>query len=143
MFPDLFSTFDFNFKLMPQNITTSIAPWLTVKSSAKAIQFYTSAFGAIEVYRIESPDGAAVVRLSVNGAEFWVSDGDADDQNPLGGNSVRMILTVPNPDEIFEQALKSGASQIFPVGEEHGWRLGRLVDPFGLHWEIGHPVEKL
>jgi PhnB protein len=128
---------------MPQNIVTSIAPWLTVKSSAKAIQFYTSAFGAVEVYRIESPDGAAVVRLSVNGAEFWISDGDTDDQNPLGGNSIRLILTVPNPDEIFEQALKSGASEIFPVGEEHGWRLGRLVDPFGLHWEIGHPVEKL
>ncbi len=127
---------------MSQNITTSIAPWLTVKSSAKAIQFYTSAFGAVEVYRIESPDGAAVVRLSVNGAEFWISDGNDDDQNPLGGNSVRMILTVPNPDEIFEQALKSGASEIFPVGEEHGWKLGRLVDPFGLHWEIGHPVEK-
>ena len=127
---------------MSQNITTSIAPWLTVKSSAKAIQFYTSAFGAVEVYRIESPDGAAVVRLSVNGAEFWISDGNDDDQNPLGGNSVRMILTVPNPDEIFEQALKSGASEIFPVGEEHGWKLGRLVDPFGLHWEIGHPLEK-
>ena len=127
---------------MSQNITTSIAPWLTVKSSAKAIQFYTSAFGAVEVYRIESPDGEAVVRLSVDGAEFWISDGDDDDQNPLGGNSVRMILTVPNPDEIFEQALKSGASEIFPVGEEHGWKLGRLVDPFGLHWEIGHPVEK-
>jgi len=126
---------------MSQNIVTSIAPWLTVKSSAKAIQFYTSAFGAVEVYRIESPDGAAVVRLSVNGAEFWISDGDTEDQNPLGGNSLRLILTVPNPNEIFEQALKSGASEIFPVGEEHGWKLGRLVDPFGLHWEIGHPVE--
>jgi len=126
---------------MSQNIATSIAPWLTVKSSVKAIQFYTSAFGAVEVYRIESPDGAAVVRLSVNGAEFWISDGDTEDQNPLGGNSLRLILTVPNPNEIFEQALKSGASEIFPVGEEHGWKLGRLVDPFGLHWEIGHPVE--
>jgi len=126
---------------MSQNIATSIAPWLTVKSSVKAIQFYTSAFSAVEVYRIESPDGAAVVRLSVNGAEFWISDGDTEDQNPLGGNSLRLILTVPNPNEIFEQALKSGASEIFPVGEEHGWKLGRLVDPFGLHWEIGHPVE--
>ena len=127
---------------MPENIATSIAPWLTVKSSAKAIQFYKSAFGAVEVYRIESPDGEAVVRLSVSNAEFWVSDGDTNDQNPLGGNSVRMILTVSNPDEIFQQSLNAGASEIFPVGEEHGWRLGRLVDPFGLHWEIGHPVEK-
>jgi PhnB protein len=51
-----------------------------------------------------------------------------------------MILTTAAPDALFDQALKAGATQIFPVGEEHGWRLGRLVDPFGLHWEIGHPL---
>jgi len=36
--------------------------------------------------------------------------------------------------------LKAGAKEVFPIGEDHGWKLGRLVDPFGLHWEIGHPV---
>ena len=51
-----------------------------------------------------------------------------------------MILTVSNPDALFDRALQAGASQIFPVGEEYGWRLGRLVDPFGLHWEIGRPI---
>lgn len=51
-----------------------------------------------------------------------------------------MILTVADPDAVFAQALKAGASQIFPVGEEHGWRLGRVVDPFGHHWEIGRPL---
>jgi PhnB protein len=51
-----------------------------------------------------------------------------------------MILTVPNPDAIFAQAIAAGATEIFPVGEEHGWRLGRLADPFGLHWEIGHQL---
>jgi PhnB protein len=51
-----------------------------------------------------------------------------------------MILTIPNPDTIFAQAIAAGANQIFPVGEEHGWRLGRVADPFGLHWEIGHPL---
>jgi len=33
------------------------------------------------------------------------------------------------------------AKQIYPVGEEYGWRIGRVVDPFGHHWEIGHPIE--
>jgi PhnB protein len=59
----------------------------------------------------------------------------------LGGGSIRMILTVSDPDSLFAQALQAGATEVFPVGEEHGWRLGRLVDPFGLHWEIGRPVE--
>jgi PhnB protein len=51
-----------------------------------------------------------------------------------------MILTVPDPDTLFLRALKAGATEVFPVGEEHGWRLGRLVDPFGLHWEIGREL---
>jgi AraC family transcriptional regulator len=120
----------------------SIAPWLTVGNSRKAVEFYKSAFGASEVYRLEGPDGDLVARLSVNGAEFWISNDPAVEQSPesLGGGTIRMILTVHDPDSIFIQALKAGASEVFPVGEEHGWRLGRLVDPFGLHWEIGKPI---
>jgi PhnB protein len=125
-------------------IRSSIAPWLSVRDSVRAVDFYKSAFGASEVYRLEVPDGGLVVKLSVDGAEFWLSDASPDDGNlnpeSLGGGSVRMILTVPDPDALFVQALKAGASEIFPVGEEHGWRLGRLVDPFGLHWEIGRPL---
>ena len=54
---------------------------------------------------------------------------------------MRIILTVPDPDALFDRALKAGASEVFAVGEEYGWRLGRLIDPFGLHWEIGHPLD--
>ncbi|PSR54373.1 glyoxalase [Adhaeribacter arboris] len=126
------------------SVSVSIAPWLSVRNSGSAVDFYKSAFDAVETYRLEVPDGGTVVKLSVKGAEFWISDGAPDEgsNNPesVGGNSVRLILTVPNPDALFTQALNAGAIQIYPVGEEHGWRLGRLVDPFGLHWEIGHPV---
>jgi PhnB protein len=129
---------------MSQNNSVSISPWLTVRSSAKAIEFYVEAFNAVEVYRIESPDGEAVVRLTISGAEFWLSDGDKDNKNPeqIGGGTIRMILTVPNPEKIFEQALAAGATEIFPVGEAHGWKLGKLADPFGLNWEIGHQTDE-
>jgi PhnB protein len=123
----------------------SIAPWLLVQDSARALRFYKSAFGATEVYRLDVPGGGVVARLSVGGAEFWLSEeseGAADSkQEPIGGGSVRMILTVPDPDSVFGQALKAGATEVFPVQEGHGWRLGRLADPFGLHWEIGHPLQ--
>jgi PhnB protein len=127
------------------SIATSIAPWLSVANGAKAVNFYKAAFGAIETYRLEMPDGGLVVKFSVDGAEFWISaessSNDEPGTQPLGGDTVRLILTVADPDRLFDQALKAGAAQIFPVGEEHGWRLGRLVDPFGLHWEIGHQIE--
>ena len=125
-------------------IATSVAPMLSVRNGARAVEFYKSAFGATEVFRIEAPDGAVVSRLSVEGAEFWVSDESPEHGNfspeSLGGGTVRMILTVPDPDAVFAQAIAAGARVIVPVEENYGWRLGRVVDPFGHHWEIGHPL---
>jgi PhnB protein len=123
---------------------TSIAPWLSVRNAARAVDFYKSAFGAIEAYRLEGPDGSVVARLSVDGAEFWLSDESPGHGNfspqSLGGGTVRLILTVADPDAMFARAVAAGASEIFPVGEGHGWRLGRVVDPFGHHWEIGRQL---
>ena len=126
------------------SIQTSIAPWLSVPDVAKAADFYKAAFDAIETYRLEVPDGGLVVQLAINGAAFWLSNSTPEQAEPvaqpLGGGTVRMILTVSNPDALFTKALQAGATEVFPIGEEYGWRLGRLIDPFGLHWEIGHPV---
>ena len=125
-------------------IPTSIEPWLSVRNSASAVEFYKSAFGAVETFRLDVPDGSLVAKLSIEGAEFWLSDESPEHGNyspaSLGGGTVRIILTVTNPDAVFSRALKAGASEVFPVSEEHGWRLGRVADPFGHHWEIGRPV---
>jgi PhnB protein len=124
-------------------IITSIEPWLTVNNGAAAASFYAAAFGATETYRMEDPGVGLVIKFSVDGAGFWIS-GDANQENAeapvAGGGPVRMILTVANPDAIFAQALKAGATEIFPIGEDYGWRLGRLADPFGHHWEIGYQL---
>lgn len=129
---------------MPDNkIVTSIAPWLSVRNGARAVDFYKAAFGATELFRLEDGD-SVVARLSVDGAEFWLSDESPEHGNvspeSLGGGSVRIILTVADPDAVFARALNAGASQVFPVCEEHGWRLGRVKDPFGHHWEIGREL---
>jgi PhnB protein len=133
-------------KLTGAPFVCSIAPWLSVRNTALAVEFYKSAFGAIEVYRLEDPSGSMVSSLSIEGAVFWLSDDSPKhgslSPEALGSGSVRMILTVEDPDAVFRQALAASASEVFPVGESHGWRLGRLVDPFGYHWEIGHPLGK-
>ena len=126
------------------SIVCSIAPMLLVRNGARAVEFYKAAFGASEVYRVEDPAGAVVARLSVDGAEFWVSDESPEHGNfspeSLGGGSVRMILTVPDPDAMFAQACAAGAHEVVAVEEAYGWRVGRVVDPFGHHWEIGRPL---
>ena len=125
------------------SIATTIAPWLCVRRGAHAVDFYKSAFGTKELFRMG--DGESVVaRLSIEGAEFWLSDESPEHHNfspeSLGGITVRIILTVANPDAVFARAIQAGAKEVYPVTEEHGWRIGRVVDPFGHHWEIGRPL---
>jgi PhnB protein len=124
---------------------TAIAPMLSVRNGAKAIEFYEAAFGAGTLFRINDESGAVVARLSVNGAEFWVADESPENLNfspeSLGGGSVRMVMIVEDPDAAFAQAVTAGASVVWPVADQYGWRLGRIVDPFGHHWEIGKPLE--
>jgi PhnB protein len=126
------------------DMTTTIAPMLSVRRGSEAVSFYKSAFGARELFKIEAPDGAVVAELAVDGAKFWVADESPDHQNfspdTLGGGTTRLVLVVADPKSVHAQALAAGARAIWPVHEEHGWLIGRVVDPFGHHWEIGKPM---
>jgi PhnB protein len=128
-----------------KDIGTSVAPLLSVRRGARAIDFYKPALGAEELLRIENDKGEVVARMAVDGAEFWLADESPEHLNfspeSLGGGSVRMVLTVQNPDAAFERAIAAGATVVWPVADQHyGWRVGRIVDPFGHHWEIGKPL---
>jgi PhnB protein len=122
----------------------SVAPWLSVRNSASALEFYKAAFGAIEVYRLDGPGGSVVAKLAIDSSEFWLSDESPDHGNfspeTLGGATAKMILVVADPDAAFAAAIAAGASEVSPVGEGHGWRVGRVADPFGHHWEIGREL---
>ncbi len=119
---------------------------LSVRRGAEAVDFYKSAFGATELFRIDAEDGAVVARLAVEDAQFWVADESPQHLNfspeSLGGGTVRMVMIVSDPDAAFDRAVTAGAKVIHPVGNQHGWRLGRVVDPFGHHWEIGEPLDQ-
>ncbi|MGB7729617.1 MAG: VOC family protein [Candidatus Acidiferrum sp.] len=125
-------------------LKTPISPMLSVRRGAQAVEFYKSAFGAEIVYRIDVPDGAIVARLSIDGAEFWVADESPEHKNfspeTIGGGTVRMVLVMDDPDTAFAKAVAAGAAIVWPVKNQHGWRIGRVIDPFGHHWEIGKPV---
>jgi PhnB protein len=127
-------------------MTTSIAPFLSVRRGAAAVDFYTTAFGAAELFKIAAPDGAVVAQLAVEGAAFWVSDESPEHGNfspeTLNGGTVRMVLTIADPDAMFDRAVAAGARVITPMEDNYGWHLGRVVDPFGHHWEIGRPLDK-
>jgi PhnB protein len=124
--------------------TTTIAPFLSVRRGAAAVAFYKAAFGAEELFRIESPTGDVVAQLAVEGAAFWLSDESPEHGNfspeTLQGGTTRMVLTIDDPDAMFDRAVAAGARVVTPMQDDYGWHLGRVVDPFGHHWEIGKPL---
>jgi PhnB protein len=124
---------------------TTIAPMLSVRNGARATEFYKAAFGAVELFRLDGEGGSVVAQLSVGGAEFWVADESPEHLNfspeSLGGGSVRMVMVVTDPDAVFGRAVAAGATVVQPMTDQpYGWRVGRVVDPFGHHWEIGKPL---
>jgi PhnB protein len=123
--------------------SATIAPMLSVRRGAQAVDFYKAAFGARELFKIEN-DGSVVAELAVASARFWVADESPPHQNfspeTLGGATTRMVLVVDDPQAVHAQAIKAGAIQIWPVRKENGWLIGRVVDPFGHPWEIGRPL---
>jgi len=120
---------------------TAVTATLSVRDWARAIEFYKAAFAATELYRV---DGGGVAQLSVAGAGVWVAEESPEHLNfspeSLGGCSVRMLLIVEDPAAVCKRAVAAGATQVAPVTDAHGWRVGRIVDPCGHHWEIARKL---
>ena len=130
---------------MPMSGTSrqvSIQPQLWVERAADAVAFYEAAFGAVVLHRVG--EGQEIVaQLAVGDAAFWVASASSALRRfspaALDGATGRILLLVDHPEAVVRQAVIAGASELMPVGDEHGWRLGRIRDPFGHEWEIGKP----
>lgn len=121
-----------------------IEPELWVDSGAKAVAFYREAFGATVLHQVG--DGEDIVaQLEVgSGVRFWVaatpSGGERLTPRAVSGATGRTLLVVDDATGVVERAVQDGAELLAGVADEHGWRLGRVRDPAGHEWEIGHPV---
>ena len=127
-------------------VAPTLAPMLCVRRGPQAVEFYTRAFGAQTLFRMDTEEGTVVAELAIGESHFWVADESPEHKNfspeTLGGITVRMILVVDDPDSAYQRAIDAGATVFWPVNDEpYGWRVGRLIDPFGHHWEIGKPLE--
>jgi len=122
---------------------TSIQPELWVDHGAAAVTFYENAFGAKVLHRVGEGEDI-VAQLAVGAAAFWVAAASSSTTRlvprAIGGATGRTMLIVEDPDEVLGRAVSAGASVSSLVGEEHGWRVGRIVDPFGHEWEIAKPL---
>jgi PhnB protein len=122
---------------------TSIQPELWVETPREAVAFYEAAFGATVLHRVGEGDDI-VAQLGVGDAAFWLAATSADmkrlSPRAIDGATSRTLLVVEDPDRVVGQAVAAGAMESSPVSNESGWRLGRIIDPFGHEWEIGVPL---
>jgi PhnB protein len=122
-----------------------LQPELWVENTATAVAFYERAFGASIEHRVGAPDDPdGIAQLSVGGARFWVAAASVQvgrfDAAALGGATSRFLLVVDDPVAVSAAAVVAGATLKSDVAEEHGWLVGRVVDPFGHEWEIGRSL---
>jgi PhnB protein len=122
---------------------TSIQPELWVDAPREALAFYEAAFGATVLHLVGEGDDV-VAQLGVGDAAFWVAPTSSTmnrlSPRAIDGATSRTLLVVEDPDSIVRQAVVAGATESSPVQDEHGWRLGRVIDPLGHEWEIGTPL---
>lgn len=122
-----------------------LQPELWVENTASAVDYYQRAFAATVEHRVGGPDDPdGVIQLSISGARFWIAGASARmgrfSAASIGGATGRFLLVVDEPAAVSARAVAAGARLTSHVAEEHGWLVGRVVDPFGQEWEIGRPL---
>jgi PhnB protein len=121
----------------------TIQPELWIDDARRAVAFYTAAFAA-KVLHLVGGGEDIVAQLDVDGAVFWVITADPERRRlspaAAGGTTGRTLLVVDDPDQVHARAVAAGATSTSAVADEHGWRVGRIEDPFGHEWEIGRPL---
>lgn len=125
----------------------SITPYLIVRGAAKAIDFYSQAFGAQELMRIAaSGDKVGHAELRIGDSIIMMADEHPEmnafaPQEP-GRSGVGLCLYVPNVDEVVQRAIDAGATIERPLADQfYGDRSATLVDPFGHKWTIATHIE--
>jgi PhnB protein len=121
---------------------TELTPMLTVRDAKSLVEFYRTAFGAVELSRLATPTGQLIVELAIDGQRFYAVDENTAALNTspasAGATTVRLSLVVDDPDALWERAIAAGATVVFPIGDQpYGMRQGRVADPAGHHWLIG------
>jgi PhnB protein len=125
----------------------SVTPYLSISGAAAAIDFYKKAFGAVELFRMEQPDGKiGHAEIKIGDSPIMLADEypEMNSVGPktLGGTSVSLLIYVEDVDTVFKTAIEAGAQEQRPVEDKfYGDRMGSLIDPFGHVWHVGTHVE--
>jgi len=126
---------------VPEGFHT-VTPHLVCGNAAAAIDFYKQAFGAIEIDRMNMPDGKiGHAEIRIGDSRLMLADAfpeyGSNDPLTLKGTAVVIHLYVDDADAVWERATAAGAKPTMPLGDAFwGDRYGQVEDPFGHRWSI-------
>lgn len=127
-----------------------LTPYLIIRDAASAIDFYKTAFGAKELYRLEGPDGKSIMHaeMEILGSKFMLGDEHpgmgALSPSTTGNTSSGIHIYVDDCDMMYKAAINAGAKSLFePQDMFWGDRYAKILDPFGHMWSLGTPKEEL
>lgn len=120
-----------------------LTAYIAVRDARAAIDFYYKAFGAIELFRLIDPTSGRIghAELRIGNGLLMLSDEYPDfgaiSPDTLGGAAVKLHIDTTDADQMFANALKSGATQLRKLELQfHGCKQGLVADPFGYSWFI-------
>jgi PhnB protein len=136
---------------VPEHLHT-VTPRLVVRRGAEAIEFYQTAFGAVELgERFTGPKGEVIhAEIRIGDSVVMISE-EGDDGMPAGspespGGMVTAIMATywEDVDAAWQRATVAGAEVVYPLEDQfYGERGGRLRDPFGQQWMMSQRIERL
>ena len=125
----------------------SVTPYLNLRNSAAAIQYYQRALGAKEIMRLTMPGGGiAHAEIQIGDSRVMLGDemptyGNKSPET-LGGSSTSFMVYVEDVDQAFQRAVEAGAAVKRPVENQfYGDRVGTVLDPFGFQWSLATRME--
>ncbi len=123
-----------------------VTPYLICKNAEAAMDFYTRAFGAVELFRIGSPGMVGHAEMKVGNAIFMMADEHPDmgihSPETIGGSPVHLMIYVEDVDTFCEKAVAEGLAVLRPIENQfYGDRSGQFKDPFGHVWSFATHVE--
>jgi len=125
----------------------AVTPYLIVDGAARAIEFYKQAFGAEEIFRMESSGGrVGHAEIKIGDSHLMLADEHpemgARGPRSFGGSPISLALYVEDVDATVNRAVEAGAKLTRPVANQfYGDRTGGVEDPFGHAWYVATHVE--
>ena len=137
---------------MAERENYGLAPHLVVNGAAKAVEFYKTALGAIEVARMPDEESNRLMHvvLKIGDSSLFLCDdfpeycgGVSRAPKPGATPPVTLHLDVPDCDEVVARAEAAGATVTMPARDmDWGDRYAKIIDPFGHEWSFAHPLRQ-